>query len=120
MNCMRCGRETQAESAFCQDCQAEMEKYPVQPGTVVLLPRRKEVPVSKKIPKRHVPTAEEQITILRKKVLFLSIVSAVMLAVILLMIRPTLHYVLDQHVEIGQNYTSVVSTVAPTTSDSTK
>ena len=27
MNCMKCGRETQNEQVFCQDCLQEMEKY---------------------------------------------------------------------------------------------
>ena len=58
MNCMKCGRETRGEDVFCQDCLTEMKKYPVDPGTVVLLPRRKD-PSAKKADKRHPPTPEE-------------------------------------------------------------
>jgi len=114
MNCMKCGRETQAEDVFCQDCLLEMEKYPVRPGTVVLLPRRRESSIVKKLPKRHVLTAEEQITFLRKWVMILTILLAVCIGAIAAMFRPTMHYVMDEHVEIGQNYSSVVSNTTPT------
>ena len=113
MNCMKCGRETLDENVFCQDCLLEMEKYPVLPETVVLLPRRRESYVLKKIQKRHVPTVEEQILFLRKLVKILLILVVVCIAAIVLMIKPTMHYVLDEHVEIGQNYSSVVTTTAP-------
>ena len=107
MSCMKCGRDTQSDYVFCQDCLTVMEKYPVQPGTVVLLPRRREPSVVKKMPKRHVPTMEEQMKILRKwlRILILSLI--VCIALILLMLKPTMHYVMDEHVEIGQNYSSV-------------
>ena len=109
MNCMKCGRETQNEAVFCQNCLMEMEKYPVRPGTVVQLPRRKETSPLKKISKRHIPTAEEQIKLLRKIVNVLTILLALCIVAIALMFKPTMHYVLDEHVEIGQNYSSVVS-----------
>ena len=120
MNCMRCGRETLEENVFCQDCLLEMEKFPVRPDTVVLLPRRKEISIVKKITKRHIPTAEEQIGILRKYVMILSIALAVCIVAIALMLKPTMHYVLDEHVEIGQNYSSVVNTTPPSTQTSAK
>ena len=112
MNCMKCGREIQEDSVFCQDCLLDMEKYPVQRDTVVLLPRRREAPVVKKLPKRHVPTPEEQIRFLRKKIMVLSVLLAVCIAAMVLMFNPTMHYVLDKHVEIGQNYSTVVSNAA--------
>ena len=118
MNCMKCGRETVNEGVFCQDCLQVMEKYPVLPGTVVQLPRRRESYILKKLPKRHVPTAEEQIIFLKKCVMFLFIALAVCIVAIALMFKPTMHYVLDEHVEIGQNYSSVVS--APLATEATE
>lgn len=118
MNCMKCGRETLENNVFCQNCLAEMEKYPVRPDTVVLLPRRREPSLIKKLPKRHVPTPEEQITFLRKCVMYLSIILAVCIVAIALMLRPTMHYVLDEHYEIGQNYSSVTHNTNPTTPSS--
>lgn len=118
MDCMKCGRETENEAVFCQNCLTEMEKYPVQPGTVVLLPRRRESSVLKKTPKRHVPTAEEQIRTLRKWVLWMAVLLFICITAIVLMFNPTMHYVLDEHVEIGQNYSSVTSSATTNDSDS--
>ena len=111
MICMKCGRETDAENVFCQSCLLEMEKYPVQPGTVVLLPRRREAAVIKKPPKRHIPTAEEQIKQLRKWLMILTLLLAAAVTAIVWMFNPTMHYVMDQHFEIGQNYSTVIPTV---------
>ena len=118
MNCMKCGRETENEAVFCPDCLQVMEKYPVRPGTVVNLPHRKESSVLKKITKRHVITAEEQIKVLRKWVSILSILLLVCIIAIVLMFKPTMHYVLDEHVEIGQNYSTVTTTsIAPNSAE---
>ena len=116
MNCMKCGRETQDENVFCQECLTEMEKYPIRPGTVVLLPRRREPIQPKKVPKRHVPTPEEQIKFFRKWAVIATVLAAICLALIALMFEPTMHYVMDEHYEIGQNYSSVVHTTVPAAS----
>ena len=112
MNCMRCGRETQAEDVFCQSCLMDMAKHPIQPGTVVLLPRRREPSVVKKTMKRHMPSQEEQIKLLRKRVMILTLLLAAAVTAIVLMFNPTMHYVMDQHFEIGQNYSSVMPSTA--------
>ncbi len=72
--CMKCGREIKAEQVFCDDCLAEMEKYPVKPGVVVLLPRREEQP-AKPTPRRKYSAIapEEQVKKLKKWVIGLSI-----------------------------------------------
>ena len=84
MYCMKCGRETEMETAFCQDCLAEMEKYPVRPGTVVQLPLRKTSTGPRKQPsrKRSAPL-EEQIKVLKKRcrtLLLLTILFAAILS----------------------------------------
>ena len=112
MNCMKCGRETRNEQVFCQDCLRVMQRYPVESGTVVFLPRRRD-PVVKKTVKRSVISQDEQIRMLRKQLGILWIILTICIAAIVLMIKPTLHYVLDEHVEIGQNY-STVSASSPT------
>ena len=108
MNCMKCGRETRGEDVFCQDCLIEMQKYPVQPGTVVLLPRRKDSS-SKKAAKRHTPPPDELIANLRRQKLTLLVLLIACVIAIVLMFKPTMHYVRDEHYEIGQNYSSVTS-----------
>ena len=107
MYCVKCGRETRGEDIFCQDCLTEMEKYPVEPGTVVLLPRRKESSATKKIAKRHTPSPEEQVTALRQQRSALLFLLLVCIIAIVLMFEPTMHYMQDEHYEIGQNYSSV-------------
>ena len=107
MNCIKCGRETTGENVFCQDCLAEMEKYPVEPGTVVLLPRRKDSYGTKKSGKRHAPTSEELVVTLRRQIAALLLLLAACIVAILLMFQPTMHYINDDHYEIGQNYSSV-------------
>ncbi len=73
MNCIKCGRETQGGQVFCQDCQAEMEKYPVKPGTPLVLPSRPaQPPVKKKPARRRNLRPEEQVPILKGKVRWLT------------------------------------------------
>lgn len=120
MNCIKCGQEINTDGVFCADCLLEMEKYPVEPGTVVLLPRRKEASIQKKQPKRHVPSPEEQIAALRRRVLVLTLLLAACVTAIVLMFEPTMHYIRDEHFEIGQNYSSATPSTVPGTSDPTE
>ena len=116
MNCMKCGRETENDQVFCQDCLQIMKKYPVRPGTVVLLPRRRET-IIKKTVKRHSIPLEEQVKILRKRLMIMWFVFVLCIALMLLMINPTLHYALDKHVEIGQNYSTVTANTSASPSN---
>ena len=62
MYCLKCGREVYEDQVFCSDCIAVMEKYPVKPGTVILLPKRREGNGgSRPTVRRKTLTAEEQI-----------------------------------------------------------
>ena len=111
MVCMKCGREISGDQVFCQECLDVMEKYPVKPGTVVLLPR-----VSQSQPKPHrrhpVIPPEEQIHILKKRVrgLVLALVLAIAATVGLAYVTVT-DYLEDKDVQFlpGQNYSSSTS-----------
>ena len=72
MTCMKCGRELKNSSAFCTDCQAAMEKYPVNPNTAVYLPSRNITPPPKKkqVRKKAVKP-EEQVASLRRNIRWL-------------------------------------------------
>lgn len=120
MNCMKCGKEVTDDGVFCADCLLEMDSYPVDPGTVVLLPRRSESSTPKKQVKRHTPPPEELIASLRKKVLILTLLLLACITAIILMFEPTMHYVRDEHFEIGQNYSSVTPSPASVTPDPTE
>ena len=107
--CVKCGRPAAADQAFCPECLAEAEKYPVKPGVVVLLPRRDQ---SVKTPsrRRHLTVSpEEQIQKLKQHVitLWLALALAASAAGILGWI------VMDDYLEEkagslrpGQNYSS--------------
>ena len=70
--CMKCGRELKPGTVFCDGCLAEMEKYPVKPGIVVLLPNQHNAQ-PKPAPRRKHPAipVEEQMTKLKKRVISL-------------------------------------------------
>ena len=109
MYCLRCGRETDDEQAFCLECQKEMARYPVDPNAVVTLPARRQTP-PKKVVKRKI-SPEEQLKFLRRRVriyacLFIAaLITAVCLAV------PFIRDIGKEKFQIGQNY----STVKPST-----
>ena len=114
MNCMKCGRETGEGRVFCEACLTEMEKYPVKPGTVVQLPRRRNDPVGKKNhPRRKAPPAlEEQVRTLRRQNRILIAVFAVTLALLAVTGYFTVQHLLESEGNFlpGQNYSAVTST----------
>lgn len=60
MQCMKCGREIPAGQVFCEECLAEMEAYPVKPGTVVTLPPRTVQPSTRKSMFHRSPSSLEE------------------------------------------------------------
>ena len=110
MNCMKCGRETISEQVFCPDCQVEMKKYPVRPGTVVQIPNRKTASsVRKQVKKKTVPL-EEQVKILKKRCRTLFLLLVVAVAIAIAMSFPALEHLMENHYKPGQNYTTVTTT----------
>ena len=114
MNCMKCGRELNGEGVFCPECLEEMAKYPIKPGTVVHLPRRKyEPPLKKAMNRRKAqPAPEEQVKNLRK--LVRRLMGALLITLVLLGVSGyfTVVHLLENNVVRlpGQNYSSVEST----------
>ncbi len=104
MNCIKCGRETQNEQIFCFDCLAEMEKYPVKPGTAVKLPERREPSVFRRNLKRRTVNTDEQIRILKHKVRQLTIVLVLCLTVIAGMLYYIISDTSSAKRKPGQNY----------------
>lgn len=112
MLCMKCGRELETEQAFCDDCLAEMEKYPVKPGTVVQLPPQRQEPVVKKQTnhRRHpaVPL-EDQVKRLKRRVAALSCALVLALAAAAGLGYLAAKEYIDYHTGFlpGQNYSSM-------------
>ena len=112
MNCLKCGRETNCEQVFCDDCLLEMEKYPVRPGTLVHLPRHKETSVVRMPAKRRAPPLEDQVKLMRKMIRRLTLALFVCILLILAMAYPAISYFQEEHFAIGQNYHYVAPTSA--------
>jgi hypothetical protein len=115
MNCMKCGREMSDEGVFCGECLAEMENYPVRPGTLIQLPRRKQEPAVKKTRHRRKPqpSPEEQVKVLRRALWRLCAVLLVVLALLGVTGYITVNHLLeDEDFLPGQNYSSVTDLFA--------
>ena len=111
LNCMKCGRETVDNEGFCAECLAEMEKYPVRPGMVIYLPRRREEPAPKKSHSRRkaAPSPEEQVKRLKKLVHRQSVAIVVLILLLLAVGHFAGMYLLDATAEFlpGQNYNAI-------------
>lgn len=111
MACLKCGRDTEEGAVFCTDCLLTMQKYPVRPGTPVVLPTR-ERSVSKKAPKRRVISAEDQLKALKKRNRNLFVLwIATVLALTFLAFVGWQNFFRPQH-RPGQNYTAITATTA--------
>lgn len=114
MNCMKCGRELSQEGVFCDECLAEMDRYPVKPDAVVQLPRKRTgAPVKKSAPRRKTHrTPEEQIKHLRRLVLRLAVALFLCLSLLIAAGYFTVIHLLEERPSFlpGQNYSSMEST----------
>ncbi len=105
--CPKCGRDAAENMAFCDECLVEMEKYPVKPGVVVLLPQH-EKPV-KQSKRRHASVPlEDQLAKLKKRVAALALALILSLgAVGVLGWMVATDFFEDSPVKLpGQNYSS--------------
>ncbi len=107
MQCMKCGKETAANNAFCQDCLAEMEKYPVKPNVTVNLPQRIQQPsVKKKQSWRRAKKPEELLRQKRRLVCWLALTTAACIAAVALcaVLAVKLIEARKELQNVGQNY----------------
>ena len=117
MYCMKCGREMTQQQAFCEACLAEMEKYPVKPGTVIHLPSRREETGPKKTAHRRkgIQSPEEQVKTLKRLVRVL--LATLLVATALLGVAGyfAVNHLLEEDPVLlpGQNYSSVTSEEFP-------
>lgn len=109
MNCMKCGREISADSVFCDDCLAVMEKYPVKKDTPVQFPKRDVEEAAKKAARRRTATPEEMIArmrvvIRRQSLLLVLLAAALAVFAWLYFTNPQINNKPTDN-PIGQNYT---------------
>ena len=112
MYCLKCGRETDDEQAFCLDCQKEMVKYPVDPNAVVMIPVRKQAPTRKPVKRKTPP--EDQIRELKRRVRLYACLFAVALVAAICLSIPLIRDIGKEKFQIGQNYSTVKPTTEPT------
>lgn len=105
---MRCSKDTQNGQVFCPDCLAVMEQYPVNPNVTVRLPRRPDPTIGRKLPRRRMPSEEEQIRMLKRKVRVLRWILAVALVLIIALSVPAVIHLMEGGDGFlpGQNYSS--------------
>lgn len=106
MQCLKCGREIDADAVFCDRCLDEMAKYPVKPDTVVLLPKWE----SFRTPERRPKAAPvDPVTHLKKQ----NRILARMLAIALLLMIGLTCGILwllqspEEAIAVGQNYSFI-------------
>ena len=121
MQCMKCGRDVEADQVFCPVCHEEMEKYPVKPGTVVLLPHYSPVSSAPKRTPKKALSPEEQLRRLKKRSRILACVLAlfVLLTAALGWLSISLYEEYEGKFLPGQNY-SVVGSKNETTGPGTE
>ena len=109
MNCMKCGREVGQDQVFCAKCLEVMERDPVNPDVVVMLPVRSVAPVKKHSPRKKSLTPEEQIFQLKRRNRWLTVAVCLLLflAVVLTIISIDVFRQLDVQKFLGQNYSTV-------------
>lgn len=83
MTCLKCGRET--DQTFCDLCRAEMEKYPVKPGTIVQLPKDRAALGKRQQSRRQAVPPEVRIAAQRLTIRRLSRAVAVLLTLVILL-----------------------------------
>lgn len=115
MNCLKCGRETQEGQVFCQECLLEMERFPVKPGTAIQLPKRRESTAVRRTAKRKNASLEDQVKILRKRIRLLTVLLIFSLVLVAAFVYPTVRFLMRQPLAMGQNYSSVTTATAPST-----
>ena len=120
MTCLKCGRET--EQTFCESCREVMEKYPVKPGTIILLPKERESSGKKQpAPRLNVVAPEVKIAGQRRTIRRLAGAVASLLVLVCAMGFALFRVVQRSSARpLGQNYSTVTkpaeeTTEAPTT-----
>ena len=110
MQCVKCGRDVESGEVFCEICREEMEKYPVRPGTAVVLPHRPERNAPKR-PAKRLPTQEEQLVKCRKlnRLLATLLVIYMVVAAGLALWCVSLYSKYEGRYLPGQNYSAIQS-----------
>ena len=110
MQCMKCKEKINDHAAFCENCLAEMEKYPVKPNTAVYLPPRNTQQPVKKKSRRHWENKPEEL-LRRQQLIIRCLTAALAVTVAAFFLSAVLLLKLVEEREdfhnLGQNYGTV-------------
>lgn len=107
MACMKCGKEVSGSQVFCEECLADMEKYPVKPGTPVLLPNRPAAAAPRKRRSyKRIRKSEEQISTLKNIITWMCVFCCILMVTLTLSIMLNLQLLGNKNIHIlpGQDY----------------
>jgi len=115
LNCLKCGKETTESNVFCAECLAVMERYPVKPGTAIVLPHREPQLSEKKPARRRELSIKEQLHGHKQTIRWLLATICVLLAALLFVSGMLLRLLQEQDPsqEIGKNYTTTTTSTQP-------
>lgn len=115
MECLKCGKETELDQCFCKECMAQMEKYPVKPGTPVQLPQPStRISAPKERPKKKAASEAEQIAKLyhRNQILMVLLLLALTLCLFVCGLYVRAYYRTPTR-PTGQNYSTTTQESTP-------
>jgi hypothetical protein len=104
------------QEVFCSVCMEQMERYPVRPGTVVLLPRRRDHTSARKvlIHRKSTVPPEEQVKRLQRLVFWLTVVIMILALALGVLTYPAVSYLADgENLMPGQNYSTMEEPTEP-------
>jgi hypothetical protein len=110
---MKCGREIALGQVFCKECLADMEQYPIAPGTPVPMFNTNPVVAPKRPTSgRKQKKPEEQIAGLKKWILTLSLILLAVIIIFSLITSVLVHRLeeAEENVSQDQNYSSLDTT----------
>ena len=109
MHCMKCGAELKNSGVFCENCLADMEKYPVKPNIAVTLPERPVAQPVRKRSRRKYTKPEDQIRHLRKVRNWLLVLLCAMTLLVALCVLEILQLTDGDpaNLDLGRNYSTV-------------
>ena len=122
MQCMKCGRDTEAEQVFCESCREIMAKYPVKPNVVVQIPHRPEQTQKKQAVRRRATVSlEEQVTRLRRTVALLILLVILLVGAVAAVagLASDLYKKSEDKVLPGQNYVTATEATTEATEETT-
>ena len=112
--CLKCGKNTEGKAVFCQQCQEDMSRYPVKPGTVIHIPRRQAIP-EKKNELYEEEDKGRQVMRLQKTTRFLMATVALFSVLLMIMGFMLVRTLTEEKAAapIGRNYTTVDTSHQP-------